>query len=118
MLVSEQHKTGGQKRRITWQPNPGRVNPVAVGQPEDALIEPILGDVAIDERVAGNVREPEVEEEPQGEGRENCQEEESCRAAKELPERSWLTCLPQIPARCAHVANIAGGRLSAMSRRA
>jgi hypothetical protein len=69
MLAAKQHETGSHEGRIAGQPNPGRVNAVAVRQSEDALIEPILGDVAVDERVASNVRELEVKEEPQRESR-------------------------------------------------
>jgi hypothetical protein len=41
-----------------------------VSQAEDALIEPVLGDVAVDQRVAREVGELEVKEEAQGESRQ------------------------------------------------
>ena len=36
-----------------------------MGEPEDAVIEPVFGDVAVDQRVTHDMREFKIEDKPQ-----------------------------------------------------
>ena len=107
MLASEQRKAGGQKRRIAGQANPGRPRAFGVGQAEDAVVEPVLGDVAVNQRIAGDVRESNVEEKPQGQSGQGDQQEVLPRLPEHAPERRALRPPQRVALLFQHVANIA-----------
>ena len=107
VLAAEEHKTCGQERRIAGQTNPRRMDAVGVGQAEDTCVQPVLRNVAVDEGVAGDVREPEVEDQAQRERRERDQQEEATMQPDHPPERKRRT--RRVAVRAGHFANIASG---------
>ena len=88
MFATEEHEARGEEGRVSRQPYPGGPDdPVLVGQPEDALGEPILGDIAIDQGIACDERKLKEEDQPQGQSGERHQQEEECGFADQAPER-------------------------------
>ena len=71
------------------------------------MLEPVFGDVAIDERIARYVRESKEEEKPQ----EQTGKEEDQEIPPKLPEhareRAWLRPPQRVDLLFKHVANIA-----------
>ncbi len=107
MLAAEQHKAGGQKRRIAGQANPRGPRAFGVAEAVDAVLEPVLGDVAVNQRIAGHVRESKVEEKPQRKSGQCDQQEVLPRLPEHAPER-WPVRSPQrVALLFQHVANIA-----------
>ena len=59
VLASKQLETQHEKRWVARQADPRWPHALSVSQPENALVEPVLGDVAINQRIAGDVGKPE-----------------------------------------------------------
>src|ERR1019366_1399287 len=107
MLASEQQEAGSQKRGIAGQADPGRPRPLGMAQPVDAVLEPVLGDVPVNQRIAGYMRESNVEEKPQRESGQCDQQEVLPRLPEHAPERQPLSSPQRVALRFQHVANIA-----------
>src|SRR5271166_5369837 len=110
MLASEQLETQHQKRRISGQANPGGSNSLGVCQSKYAVVEPIPGDIAVDQRVAGYVGKAEKEQQAEGERRQGEQKEPPAMYEQHSPEGQRLGCNWRIALRLAHEATIAPAR--------
>ena len=61
----ENGEHGGQERGISRQPDVGGRNLVRTAQAVNAMLQPVLGDVAINKRIVGDGRETKQEKQPQ-----------------------------------------------------
>src|SRR5947209_15091422 len=86
MLLAKDGEHQCQERGVTGQANQRRADIRPVCQTVNAMIEPVLGDVAVDEAVASDMRIAENKEQPQGESCERAQQEKQLVVADELDE--------------------------------
>ncbi len=68
MLHAENRKDPSQKRRIPGQPDVGCGNFLRAAQPIDSMLQPVLGDIAVHERVGGDGGKSKNEQKPQRDG--------------------------------------------------
>ena len=69
VFAAEEEETEGEESGIAGEADPGRLRIAAgMGEAVDAVVDPVLGDVAIDIGVAGDVGELEDEEQAEGDG--------------------------------------------------
>ncbi len=107
MFAPEQQEAGGKKSRITGQTNPGWLRTFGVRQAEDAMIEPVVGNVAVYQRIAGDVGKFEVEQQPQSKRSQGDQQEVFPGLPEHAPERPRPSPPWGFALRFDHVANIA-----------
>ena len=65
MLDAKEYETDRQKERISRKPDQRRVNGAVGRQSIDMVLQPVLGDVAIDQRIAIDLRVGMNEPQPQ-----------------------------------------------------
>lgn len=90
MLLSKEHETAGKKSGISRKANPGWANSFSMCQAEDAVVKPVLGNIAVDEGIAGDMGKFEVENKSQEEGCESNQEKVSRCLPEDAPKRRSL----------------------------
>ena len=96
VLHAKYGKRGSQKRRISRQADVRGGNLIRTAQAVNAMLQPVLGDVAVDEGIGGDGRETKQEQEPQPQGGERDPQKKSEVLAHEL----------------AHAKNIPQGRFT------
>ena len=112
MLAPKQHKAGGEEGGIARQADPGWLRALGMRQPVDAVVEPVPGDIAVNQRIAGDVWESKVEEQPQSKCGQCDQQEVLPRLPEHAPKRQRLRPPQRLALLFQHVANIAGLAIS------
>src|SRR5271157_5874462 len=62
VLASKHQEAGGEKSRIARKANPSGARAIGMRKAKDAVVEPIVGNIAVNQRIACNMRESKVEE--------------------------------------------------------
>src|SRR5215813_788213 len=86
MLLAGNRKNEREKGRITGQANQGWVHALAGAQAVNAVVHPVLGNIAVDQGVAINTRKLEDKEQAQCQRRECDAKEEPRIAPQKLQE--------------------------------
>ena len=107
VFASEEREAQREKGRVAGQADPGWPNALSVSQTEDAVVEPVLGDVAVDQRIAGYVRKAKIEDQTQRQRRHSKQNKPLAMLQEHAPEGHRLHRRGRIALWFGHVANIA-----------
>ncbi len=65
MLAAEEHEASGKECGIAGQADPRGPRTFGMAEAVDAVLQPVPGDIAVNQRIAGYMRESKVKEKPQ-----------------------------------------------------
>ena len=94
MFHAEHCPDGGEKHGVSWQADEGRRGTIRRAQAVDSVLQPILGNVAVDERIVRNPGNPEKEDQPQRERGQRRENEESAVFAHQFAHRVNISASP------------------------
>src|SRR5207245_7063539 len=97
---------------ISWQTDVGRRNFFRLAQAVNAVLQPVFGNVAVNERIRSDSWKTKNKEQPQRNPSENCKEQVAEILAHELAHAANITRFVAIATSATHAARIASNSLT------